>query len=118
MAPFLTATVTSRHAIERNTKLVLNFALGRRSQATGRLHRGTPPRDRTAALPNLHRWLPGLSERNPDYLERPLRVIKAYSNANPEGQRRYSPPDVPILIPASPIFADACKRREKTPIYP
>jgi hypothetical protein len=57
-------------AIERKTKLVLNFALGRRSQATTDafiegLRTATAP----AALPDLHRWLPALPQRDYNHTE-------------------------------------------------
>jgi transposase-like protein/IS1 family transposase len=85
-------------AIERNTKLVLNFALGRRSQTTtdafieGLRHATAPQRFQISTdgfQPCLSAIQTTLSDRC-DFAQ----VIKVNSNAGPEGQRRYSPPDV------------------------
>ena len=85
-------------AIERNTKLVLNFALGRRSQATtdafieGLRHATARQRFQISTdgfQPYKSAITTTLSDRC-DFAQ----VIKVYSNADPEGQRRYSPPDV------------------------
>jgi transposase-like protein/IS1 family transposase len=85
-------------AIERNTKLVLNFALGRRSQATtdafieGLRHATAAQRFQISTdgfVPYLSAIKTTLSDRC-DFAQ----VIKVYSNADPEGQRRYSPADV------------------------
>ena len=85
-------------AIERNTKLVLNFALGRRTQAVtdifieGLRHATARQRFQISTdgfQPYLSAIQTTLSDRC-DFAQ----VIKVYSNADPEGQRRYSPPDV------------------------
>ena len=85
-------------AIERSSKLVLNFALGRRSQATtdafieGLRHATAPQRLQISCdgfVPYVSAIKTTLSDRC-DFGQ----VIKVYSNADPEGQRRYSPPDV------------------------
>jgi transposase-like protein/IS1 family transposase len=85
-------------AVERYTKLVLNFALGRRSQATtdafieGLRHATAPQQFQISTdgfVPYLSAIKTTLSERC-NFAQ----VIKVYSNADPEGQRRYSPPDV------------------------
>jgi transposase-like protein/IS1 family transposase len=84
-------------AIERYTKLVLNFALGRRSQATtdafieGLRHATSPQRFQVSTdgfQPYLSAITTTLSDRC-DFAQ----LIKVYTQ-DPEGQRRYSPPDV------------------------
>jgi transposase-like protein/IS1 family transposase len=84
-------------AIERDSKLVLNFALGRRSQATTDAFieglRAATGRQRfqistDGFQPYLSAITTTLSDRC-DFAQ----VIKVYVN-DPEGQRRYSPPDV------------------------
>jgi transposase-like protein/IS1 family transposase len=86
-------------AIERYTKLVLNFALGRRTQATTDafiegLRAATSPSQRfqistDGFQPYISAITTTLSDRC-DFAQ----LIKSYTNADPEGQRRYSPPDV------------------------
>lgn len=84
-------------AIERNTKLVLNFALGRRNQATTDAFieglRAATARQRfqistDGFQPYLSAITITLSDRC-DFAQ----LIKSYMQ-DPEGQRRYSPPDV------------------------
>ena len=85
-------------AVERYTKLVLNFALGRRTQTTtdvfieGLRHATAPQRFQISTdgfQPYLSAITTTLSDRC-DFAQ----IVKVYSNADPEGQRRYSPPDV------------------------
>ena len=82
-------------AIERNTKLVLNFALGRRSQATtdafieGLRHATGRP-----ALPDQHRWIPALRERDYDHAQRPLRLRATHQGVH-AGPRRPAPVQSP-----------------------
>jgi IS1 family transposase len=84
-------------AIERNTKLVLNFALGRRSQATtdafieGLRHATSRQRFQISTdgfQPYVSAIKTTLGDRC-DFAQ----IIKVYTT-DPEGQRRYSPPDV------------------------
>jgi transposase-like protein/IS1 family transposase len=84
-------------AIERYTKLVLNFALGRRSQATtdafieGLRHATSRQRFQISTdgfQPYVSAITTTLSDRC-DFAQ----LIKVYVN-DPEGQHRYSPPDV------------------------
>ena len=83
-------------AIERNTKLVLNFALGRRSQATtdafieGLRHATSPQRFQISTdgfKPYLSAITTTLSDRC-DFAQ----LVKVYAE-DPQGQRRYSPAD-------------------------
>ena len=84
-------------AIEKKTKLVLNFALGRRTQkATDAFIEGlraatTPQRFQISTdgfKPYISAITTTLSDRC-DFAQ----IIKVYAS-DPEGQRRYSPPDV------------------------
>jgi transposase-like protein/IS1 family transposase len=84
-------------AMERNSKLVLNFALGRRSQATtdafieGLRHATARQRFQISTdgfQPYKSAITTTLSDRC-DFTQ----LIKVYVS-DPEGQRRYSPPDV------------------------
>jgi transposase-like protein/IS1 family transposase len=86
-------------AMERSTKLVLNFALGRRTQATTDafiegLRHATSGRQRfqistDGFQPYKSAITTTLSDRC-DFAQ----IIKVYTNADVEGQRRYSPADV------------------------
>jgi IS1 family transposase len=85
-------------AIERNTKLVLNFALGRRSQATTDafiegLRTATAHQRFQISTDGFQPYLSAIQTTLSDRCDF-AQVIKVYSNADPEGQRRYSPPDV------------------------
>lgn len=84
-------------AMETNSKLVLNFALGCRSQATtdafieGLWHATAPQRFQISCdgfQPYVSAITTTLSDRC-DFAQ----LIKVYVS-DPEGQRRYSPPDV------------------------
>ena len=84
-------------AIDRNTKLVFNFSLGRRSQAItdafieGLRHATSRQRFQISTdgfQPYLSAITTTLSDRC-DFAQ----LIKVYTQ-DPEGQRRYSPPDV------------------------
>ena len=84
-------------AIERYTKLVVNFALGRRSQATTDafiegLRAATSPQQFQISTdgfqPDLSATTTTLSDRC-DFAQ----LIKIYAQ-DPEGQRRYGPPDI------------------------
>ena len=62
----------------------------------GCLYRGAARRDQPATLPAQRRWISALHQRDHDNAERPLRFRAAHQGllSDPEGQRRYSPPDV------------------------
>jgi transposase-like protein/IS1 family transposase len=84
-------------AIERNTKLVLNFALGKRNQATtdifieGLRHATAPQRFQitTDGFAPYRSAIANTLEDRVDFAQ----LIKVY-RANPEGERRYSPAEI------------------------
>ncbi len=85
-------------AIERNTKLVLNFALGRRDQATTDafiegLRAATAPQRFQISTDGFQPYISAITTTLSDRCDF-AQLIKSYTNADPEGQRRYSPPDV------------------------
>lgn len=85
-------------AIERYTKLVLNFALGRRGQATTDafiegLRAATAPQRFQISTDSFQPYLSAIQTTLSDRCDF-AQVIKVYSNADPEGQRRYSAADV------------------------
>ena len=103
-------------AIERNTKLVLNFALGRRSQATTDafiegLRAATAPQRFQISTDGFQPYLSAITTTLSDRCDF-AQVIKVYSNADPEGQRRYSPADVThtekVPIMGNPDPAKVC----------
>jgi len=84
-------------AMERNTKLVLNFALGRRSQATTDafiegLRHATAAQRFQISTDGFAPYRSAISTTLGDRCDF-AQLIKVYVN-DPEGQRRYSPPDV------------------------
>jgi transposase-like protein/IS1 family transposase len=84
-------------AMERNTKLVLNFALGRRSQATTNafiegLRQSTAPQRFQISTDGFQPYIYAIADTLSDRCDF-AQLIKVYVN-DPEGQRRYSPPDV------------------------
>jgi transposase-like protein/IS1 family transposase len=84
-------------AIERRTKLILNFALGRRSQSTTDafiegLRAATSPQQFQISTDGFQPYLSAITTTLSDRCDF-AQVIKVYVN-DPEGQRRYSPPDV------------------------
>jgi transposase-like protein/IS1 family transposase len=84
-------------AIERNTKLVLNFALGRRDQATTDafiegLRAATSPQRFQITNDGFKPYKSSITTTLSDRCDF-AQLIKVYVN-DPEGQRRYSPPDV------------------------
>jgi IS1 family transposase len=96
-------------AIERNTKLVLNFALGRRSQATTDafiegLRAATAPQRFQISTDGFQPYLSAIKTTLSDRCDF-AQVIKVYTNADPEGQRRYSPPDV-THVEKVPVMGD------------
>lgn len=107
-------------AIERNTKLVLNFALGKRNQATtdifieGLRHATSGKRKfqittdgfapyRTAVTTSLHDRISGFAQ-----------LIKVY-RANSEGEARYSPAEV-ASVEVVPVYGDPDPERICTSI--
>jgi IS1 family transposase len=85
-------------AIERDTKLVLNFALGRRNQATTDafiegLRASTSPQRFQITADGFQPYISAITTTLSDRCDF-AQLIKVYSNADPEGQRRYSPADV------------------------
>src|ERR1035438_3848482 len=84
-------------AIERYTKLVLNFALGRRSQATTDafiegLRAATSPQRFQISTDGFQPYLSAITTTLSDRCDF-AQLIKVYTQ-DPEGQRRYSPPDI------------------------
>jgi IS1 family transposase len=84
-------------AIERHSKLVLNFALGRRSQATTDafiegLRAATAPQRFQISTDGFQPYIQAIADTLSDRCDF-AQLIKVYVN-DPEGQRRYSPPDV------------------------
>jgi IS1 family transposase len=83
--------------IERYTKLVLNFALGRRSQATTDafiegLRAATSPQRFQISTDGFQPYVSAITTTLSDRCDF-AQLIKVYTQ-DPEGQRRYSPPDV------------------------
>ena len=84
-------------AIERYTKLVLNFALGRRSQATTDafiegLRHATSRQHFQISTDGFQPYVSAITTTLSDRCDF-AQLIKVYTQ-DPEGQRRYSPPDV------------------------
>ena len=84
-------------AMERTSKLILNFALGRRSQATTdafieRLRHATAPQRFQVSTDGFQPYKPAITTTLSDRCDF-AQLIKVYVT-DPEGQRRYSPPDV------------------------
>jgi IS1 family transposase len=85
-------------AIERDSKLVLNFALGRRDTATTQefiegLRDAIAPGTFQISTDGFGPYVPAIDDtlgHRVDYAQ----IIKAYGNNDVEGQRRYSPPEV------------------------
>jgi transposase-like protein/IS1 family transposase len=102
-------------AIERYTKLVLNFALGRRSQATTDafiegLRAATSPQRFQLSADGFQPYVSAITTtlgNRCDFAQ----LIKVYVN-DPEGQRRYSPPDVThterVPVMGNPEPANIC----------
>lgn len=102
-------------AIERNTKLVLNFALGRRSQATTDafiegLRAATAPQQYQISTDGFQPYVSAITTTLSDRCDF-AQLIKVYVN-DPEGQRRYSPPDVThterVIVMGDPDSAKIC----------
>jgi transposase-like protein/IS1 family transposase len=105
-------------AIERNTKLVLNFALGKRNQATTDIFieglRHATARQRfqitTDGFAPYRSAIVNTLEDRADFAQ----LIKVY-RANPEGERRYSPAEI-VSTEVVPICGDPDPERICTSI--
>jgi IS1 family transposase len=102
-------------AIERYTKLVLNFALGRRSQATTDafiegLRHATGRQHFQISTDGFQPYVSAITTTLSDRCDF-AQLIKVYTQ-DPEGQRRYSPPDVThaekVPVMGSPDPAKIC----------
>jgi IS1 family transposase len=102
-------------AIERHSKLVLNFALGRRSQATTDaliegLRAATSPQRFQISTDGFNPYVSAITTTLSDRCDFG-QLIKSYTQ-DPEGQRRYSPPDVAfaekVPVMGSPDNAKIC----------
>jgi len=102
-------------AVERNTKLVLNFALGRRTQkATDAFIEGlraaTSPQRFQISTDGFQPYVSAITTTLSDRCDF-AQIIKVYVS-DPEGQRRYSPPDVThterIIVMGDPDAAKIC----------
>ncbi len=102
-------------AIERRTKLVLNFALGRRDQATTDifiegLRAATAPQRFQLTADGFQPYVSAITTTLSDRVDF-AQLIKVYVN-DPEGQRRYSPPDVThterVPVIGNPDPAEIC----------
>jgi len=85
-------------AMERSTKLVLNFALGRRTQATTDafiegLRHATSHQNFQVSTDGFVPYKSAITTTLGDRCDF-AQIIKHYNNSDPEGQRRYSPADV------------------------
>ena len=85
-------------AIERRTKLVLNFALGRRSQATTDafiegLRAATSPQQFQISTDGFQPYISAITTTLSDRCDF-AQLVKVYSQAPEEERRKYSPPDV------------------------
>jgi transposase-like protein len=112
-------------AIERDTKLVLNFALGSRSQATTDvfiegLRHATSGQQFQISTDGFKPYISAITDTLGDRCDF-AQLIKVYTNADVEGQRRYSPPDVThtervpvmaITIPISSVPYQPCRKTE------
>jgi len=102
-------------AIERNTKLVLNFALGSRSQATmdafiEGLRAATAPQRFQISTDGFQPYISAITTTPSDRCDF-ARLINVYTN-DPEGQRRYSPPEVThtdrVVVMGAPKAEQIC----------
>ena len=112
-------------AIERYSKLVLNFALRRRSQATTDafiegLRAATSPQRFQISTDGFQPYLSAITTTLSDRCDF-AQLVKVYTQ-DPEGQRRYSPPDithaekVPVMGNPDPamIFTSHVERQNLT----
>ncbi|HUA21184.1 MAG TPA: IS1 family transposase [Bryobacteraceae bacterium] len=95
-------------AIERQTKLILNFALGRRSQATTNafiegLRLATAPQRFQLTTDGFAPYITAIDSTLSDRVDYGM-LIKTYAAAT-EGETRYSPPEV-VDTTKKPILGD------------
>jgi len=100
-------------AIERHSKLVLNFALGRRNQATTDafiegLRLATAPQWFQITTDGFAPYIPAIDATLSDRVDYGM-LIKVYASPR-EGEARYSPPDVVDAIP-KPILGTPDRKR-------
>jgi transposase-like protein/IS1 family transposase len=100
-------------AIERRSKLVLNFALGRRNQATTDvfiegLRAATAPQRFQISTDGFQPYISAITTTLSDRVDYGM-LVKVYATS-PEGERRYSPPDVTGALPR-PIMGDPDRKR-------
>ncbi|PWU05297.1 MAG: hypothetical protein C5B51_14920 [Terriglobia bacterium] len=103
-------------AMERNTKLILNFALGRRTTETTQvfiegLRAATAPHHFQISCDGFQPYVPAISDTLGDRCDF-AQVIKNYAQTDVEGQRKYSPAEVTSLekkaILGDPDIKRAC----------
>ncbi|MGC9972253.1 MAG: IS1 family transposase [Bryobacteraceae bacterium] len=100
-------------AIERHSKLVLNFALGHRDQATTNafiegLRLATAPQWFQVTTDGFAPYIPAIDATLSDRVDYGM-LIKVYASSR-EGEARYSPPDVVEAIPR-PILGTPDRKR-------
>jgi IS1 family transposase len=88
--------------IERDSKLVLNFALGRRDTATTQafiegLRDAIAPGSFQISTDGFGPYIPAIDDTLGDRVDYG-QIIKTYGSPEAEGQRRYSPPEVVDII--------------------
>ncbi|MGO9228169.1 MAG: hypothetical protein ACLQKA_03005 [Bryobacteraceae bacterium] len=104
-------------AIERKTKLILNFALGRRDQATTDifiegLRTATAPERFQVTTDGFEPYISAITTTLSDRCNF-AQLIKVYAEAPREERRRYSPPDV-THIERVPVMGDPDKKQIST----
>ncbi len=100
-------------AIERRSKLILNFALGRRDQATTDvfiegLRAATSPHRFQVTTDGFQPYKSAITTTLPDRVDYGM-LIKVYAQ-NREGEQRYSPADVVEAVP-KPVMGNPDKNR-------
>ena len=102
-------------AIERTTKLVLSFQLGKRTvksalQFMGKLSLASDAGQRfQLTTDRLNAYPYAVAEMLGDRVDY-AQLIKVYAYSEPESARRYSPPDVVEAIP-TPVYGDPDRQR-------
>jgi IS1 family transposase len=100
-------------ALERNSKLVLNFALGRRDQKTTDvfiegLRQATAPGRFQITTDGFGPYIPAITTTLSDRCDF-AQLVKIYGQ-NPEEEHRYSPPEVLEALPR-PVMGEPDKAR-------
>lgn len=100
-------------AIDRNTKLILNFALGRRSQATTDafiegLRAATAPQRFQITTDGFQPYISAIDNTLADRVDYGM-LVKVYA-APREGEQRYSPAEVTEALPR-PILGNPDRKR-------